>query len=105
MVNGMTDDIYKNAERLHGVPLISRYNHDEELEQMRGFLNDAAAVNVHGFIRGIYYDSSASLCVIESVPGLTKDDPKAEQLRVIACRHIAQFEWLDVIGHKLQGKV
>ncbi len=103
MVQGMTDDIYKNAERLHGVPLISSYNHDEELEQMRGFLNDVAAANLHGLIRGINYDSNASLCVIESLPGLTEDNPEAEQLWDIACRHIAQFEWLDVIGHKLQA--
>jgi hypothetical protein len=103
VVNGMTDDIYKNAERLHGVPLISRYNHDEELEQMRGFLSAASAANLHDLIRGIFYDSNANLCVIESVPGLTKDDPEAEQLWDIACRHIAQFEWLDAIGHKLQA--
>jgi hypothetical protein len=96
----MQDEIFKDAETFMGVPLVSRYGYQEEIEQMRAFLADADAAGLSPVLRGLYYDSNASLCQIETVAGLLPTDPVAAQLRDIASRHIAQSECLGVITHK-----
>lgn len=96
----MQDEIFKGAETFMGVPLVSRYGYQEEIEQMRAFLADVDAVGLSRFVRGLYYDSNASLCTITTGGGLLPKDAEAAQLRDIASSHIAQSDCLGVICHK-----
>lgn len=92
-------EFYKNAKRLHDVPYISRYGTFEEDHQMERFIHEAASLGLSGHLLGLYYDSNASLCLIETVEGLTAEDADAVQLAEVARQHIAQFELLGIIGH------
>lgn len=93
-------DFYKDARRLHDVPYISRYGTLEEELEMERFINEAASLWLNTYLRGTYYDSNASLCLIETVEGLTPGCPAAAQLARAAHKHISQFELLGVIGHR-----
>lgn len=93
-------EFYKDARRLHDVPYISRYGTLEEELEMEGFINEAASLWLNTYLRGIYYDSNASLCLIETAEGLAPGSPAAAQLNRAAHKHISQFELLGVIGHR-----
>jgi len=92
-------DFYKDARRLHDVPYISRYGTLEEELEMERFIKEAASLWLNTYLRGIYYDSNASLCLIETVNGLSPASDAAAQLTRAAHKHIAQFELLGIIGH------
>lgn len=94
-------EFYKNAKRLHDVPYLSRYGTFEEDHQMEGFIREAATLGLTGHLLGLYYDTNASLCHIETVEGLTAEDAEAVQLIQAARQHIVQFELLGIIGQRV----
>lgn len=93
-------EFYKDAKRIHHVPYISRYGTLEEELEIECFINEAARLLLNTYLRGIYYDSNASLCLIKTVNGLPPESDIAAQLTLVARKHISQFELLGVIGHK-----
>lgn len=96
-------DFYKDARRLHDVPYISRYGTLEEELEMERFIKEAASLWLNTYLRGLYYDSNASLCLIETVEGFAPESDAAAQLNRAAHKHISQFELLGVIGHRGHG--
>lgn len=99
MDSELFDSAYKDAKRIDGIPYASRYNHFEEEAEMESFLKEVATTDLGGCLRGLYYDSNACVCFIETVEGITAEDPEGIRLRQIAEGHISQFELLGIIGH------
>ncbi|MBT9301622.1 hypothetical protein GIW54_07470 [Pseudomonas proteolytica] len=93
------DELFKNAQRLHGVPYLSRFNRIEEVVEMERFIREVAAAGLEACLRGLFYDSKADICQIETVGGLTQDDPDAVALFQVARKHVDQFDLLGRIGH------
>lgn len=91
---------YKNAKRLHGVPYLSRYGQMEETLEMERFIRAVAAEGLEICLLGIYYDSKADLCHIETIEWLAAGCPEAERLFQVASDHISQFHLFGVIGHR-----
>lgn len=92
-------ELFKNAQQLHGVPYLSRHNRIEEVVEMERFIREAAAAGLETCLRGLFYDSKADLCHIETIEGLTPDDPDAVALFQAARKHVDQFDLLGRIGH------
>lgn len=93
-------EFYKDAGRLHDAPYLSRYDHFEELVEMERFIRAVAAEHLEGYLIGLFYDSKASFCHIETVEGLLPSDPEGERLIQLATAHITQFHLFDAIGHR-----
>lgn len=93
-------DFYKNAKRLHDVPYISRYDSFEETLEMERFIREVASKGLEDCLLGIYYDSKACVCDIETVKGLTASSPDGVRLIQAAAANISQFHLLDAIGHR-----
>lgn len=91
---------YKNAKRLYDVPYLSRYGSLEEVLEMQRFIRAVASEGLETCLLGIYYDSKADLCHIDTIEGLTTEDQQAERLLQVAHDHISQFHLLGVIGHR-----
>ncbi len=98
--NRFSVEFYRDAKRLHDIPYISRYNHWEETVEMERFIQAAADEDLHSYLTGIFYDSKACLCVIETVEQLTPDSLEVQRLHQLASAHISQFDLLGAIGHR-----
>jgi hypothetical protein len=95
----LRSEIFKNAKQLHGVPYLSRYGYVEEVLEMERFLDAIAAEQLEGYVLSLYYDSNASFCDIETVEGLTANDPDGVRLTQAAVGHLSQFHLFGVAGH------
>lgn len=89
--------LYENGKRLHGVPHLSRYNHFEEWVEMESFLHKVASAGLADLLTGLFYDSKACLCFIETVDDI--EPAVAEMLYQAASSSISQFELFGRIGH------
>lgn len=96
----LRSEIFKNAKQLHGVPYLSRYGYVEEVLEMERFLHAIAAEQLQGYVLSLYYDSNASFCDIETVEGLTANDPGGQLLIQAAKANISQFHLFGIIGHQ-----
>ncbi|MDG9758699.1 hypothetical protein N7365_11375 [Pseudomonas sediminis] len=91
-------EVFKNARRLHDVPYLSRYNDQDEYLAMEAFIRSAATAGLADYLVCLFYDSRACFCDIETVDGLTADDPEGQSLIQAATGHISQFHLFGAIG-------
>lgn len=85
-----------------GVRYESRYDIDEEEEEMRHFIQLLSSDGVLGAVKGLFYDSKANLCCIELAPSLVQGSEDAYRVHRAASRSISQFELFGIVGHKTQ---
>lgn len=78
-----------------GVSVWSRYDHDSEIAEMLGFVEDLACEGLEGVLEEVFYDSKACLCTFEFAPGFDLKGHIAEIVLSCAKRHISQFIWDD----------
>jgi hypothetical protein len=97
--NDFHAELYKDADHLHGVPYLSRYNRFTESVEMKGFINEVASADLTHCLIGLFYDSKVDTCFIDTIKELTVDHPEAAQLAQAARHHISQFELFGAIGH------
>lgn len=93
-------EVFKDARHLHDVPYLSRFNEQDEYLEMEAFICAAATAGLADYLVCLFYDSRACFCDIETVEGLTTDDPEGQRLIQVATDHISQFHLLGAIGHR-----
>lgn len=93
-------EVFKGARHLHDVPYLSRFNDQDEYREMEAFIRSAAAAGlVDDYLVCLLYDTLACFCDIETVEGITPDDPEGQRLIEAATAHISQFHLLGAMGH------
>nr|WP_286946232.1 hypothetical protein [Pseudomonas sp. UBA6718] len=91
-------EVFKGARHLHDVPYLSRDNDQDEYLEMEAFIRAVAAAGLVDYLTSLLYDSRACFCDIETVEGLTADEPEGQRLKQLAADHISQFHLLGAIG-------
>ena len=93
-------EVFKDARHLHDVPYLSRDNDQDEYLEMEAFILAVAASGLVDYLVCLLYDTRACFCDIETVEGLTADDPEGQRLIQAANAHISQFHLLGAMGHR-----
>lgn len=93
-------EVFKDARHLHDVLYLSRFNDQDEYLEMEAFIRAADAAGLVDYLVSLIYDTRACFCDIETVEGLTADDPDGQCLIQVASDHISQFHLLGAIGHR-----
>jgi len=93
-----SSEVFKDARHLHDVPHLSRDNDQDEYLEIETFIRAVAAHGLQDWLRCLLYDSRACFCDIETVEGVTPDDPVGQRLTEAATAHISQFHLLGAMG-------
>jgi len=80
-----------------GIEINSRYGKGYEIIEMINFAEKAAKCNICQYVKSIFYDTKANMCVFEFTQNLpTEINNELEQ---IALATIGQFTWDEVVRH------
>lgn len=113
MINLNSNEIVESLgdgqyETKYGIRIWSRYNHDEELEEMIEFCKLVSKFDFEPYITEVFYDSKASLCIITTSldDGFDRKDKSQdsilieEVIKTCALITITQFQLFGYIGHQ-----